>query len=150
MSNEYELALIAHEKRIDEMFGDYETLKLHTLPVETLEAMKNYYVAFSERLSELKTERFAAWNEAKTALKTIIDRKTQEHLTDLKGADKMRVASLYARLDCETEIKGVTILENEYKEASNKYSVYETVIRSLTQTISTVNKAREQQPFING
>jgi len=146
----YELTLTTHEKRTAELFGDIDTLELHTVPIETLEAMKNHYLVSLSYLGELKTTRGNALNESKTALKIILTEKKIEHLKDLTGSDKARIATLYAERDCETEIKGIAILENEYKEVSNRYSVYDTIIRSLTQTISVVKNEIQSQQFIKG
>lgn len=150
MSRESELTLIAHERKVNELFGDYNTLELHTLPIETLEAMKNHYVVLLSRFSEEKSSKYAVWNEAKTALRVLINEKKIAHLADLTGSDKARIATMYAEQDCKTEIQGVTILENEYKEISNRHGAYETVIRSLMQTISTVNKEAAFQQFVKG
>ena len=146
----YELTLTTHEKRTAEIFGDIDTLELHTVPIETLEAMKNHYLVSLSYLGELKTTKGNALNESKTALKIILTEKKIEYLKDLTGSDKARIATLYAERDCETEIKGVSILENEYKEVSNRYSVYDTIIRSLTQTISVVKNEIQSQQFIKG
>lgn len=146
----HELTLIALEKKTNELFGDYNTLELHTIPIETLESMKNHYLVCLSYLSELKTTRHNSLNESKTALKIILTEKKIEHLKDLSGSEKARIATMYAERDCEMEIKGIAVLENEYKEVSNRYSVYDTIIRSLTQTISVVKNEIQSQQFIKG
>ena len=146
----YELTLTTHEKRTTEIFGDIDTLELHTVPIETLEAMKNHYLVSLSYLGELKTTRGNALNESKTALKIILTEKKIEHLKDLTGSDKARIATMYAERDFEKKIKNIAILENKYKEVSNRYSVYDTIIRSLTQTISVVKNEMQSQQFIKG
>jgi len=147
---EYKESLNLLEKRTEELYSDVDTLSLHLFPIETLESMKNFYVVKLAYMAEVKSDAFAAFNEAKTALKIILNEKKVHHLQDLSGSDKARIATMYAEKDCKTEMQGVAILENEYKEISNRYSVTETIVRSLTQTISTVKSEMERQQFIKG
>lgn len=146
----YEKGLALTTERIQEYFGNPDEYELHELPIEKLEAMKNWFSVQMTYLSAQKIKRFETWNTAKTALKTLLTEKKIEHLKTLNGSEKARIATMYAENDCAAEIRGVVILENEYNEIKEKLHAVEKFHISLMQTIKVTLGEVERQQFIKG
>ena len=145
-----ERGLARVEQKIDEIFGDLQSINLATAPLETLEAMKSWLAIQLNYLYPLKAQAEDDWESSKIARDEVINEKFIEHLSKLEGQGKVGIAERYAKQDAKEYIRGVAVLHAEYNKRVAAVKSFESMQKSIIQTISTVNKEKSTQQFIQG